>query len=472
MTVVNPFDFFLEPGAESVPFAYDDLQRAELEPFLRVEPAGPRLAAWLASIPRAHPHTVGFLVESEPADAIRRPLPDPHGARRADERGHAREGQRLLPRLGLAAGGDAAAPGPRRALRVRLSDPARARSEAARWAGRPAAGLHRSPRVGRGLSAGRGLGGPRSHLGAPRRRGTHPAGRDAERGVGRAGLRPRRARAEVEFASRDVGDADPRGPARHQALHRRPVARRPGARRPRGRRACRRRRAADDGRRADVRVHRRHGRRGVEHRGGRPRRSGGSAAPCSAGCETASRREGCCISDRASGIRASRCRAGPSPVSGARTACRCGATRRSLAEDDRDYGHGTADARAFAEALAERLAVERRITCSPRSRIRCLRPQGAPAAGQRGPRGQQARRSRGARAAAPRLQPRPGHAHRLRPAAARACRERTARCGSRGCGCCARSTSSWCRAIRPSASGCRCTACRWARRSTSFRWIR
>ena len=63
MTVVNPFDFFLEPAAESVPFAYDDLQRAELEPFLRVEPAGPRLAAWLASVPRAHPHTVGFLVE-------------------------------------------------------------------------------------------------------------------------------------------------------------------------------------------------------------------------------------------------------------------------------------------------------------------------------------------------------------------------------------------------------------------------
>jgi uncharacterized protein (DUF2126 family) len=63
MTVVNPFDFFLEPSAESVPFAYDDLQRAELAPFLRVEPAGPRLAALLASIPRTHSHTVGFLVE-------------------------------------------------------------------------------------------------------------------------------------------------------------------------------------------------------------------------------------------------------------------------------------------------------------------------------------------------------------------------------------------------------------------------
>ena len=63
MTVVNPFDFFLEPAAETIPFAYDELQRAELEPFLRVAPAGPRLSALLASIPRTHPHTVGFLVD-------------------------------------------------------------------------------------------------------------------------------------------------------------------------------------------------------------------------------------------------------------------------------------------------------------------------------------------------------------------------------------------------------------------------
>src|SRR5688572_24701870 len=63
MTVVNPFDFFLDPSAESVPFAYDDLQRAELEPFLHVGPVGPRLASLLASVPHTHPHTVGFLVD-------------------------------------------------------------------------------------------------------------------------------------------------------------------------------------------------------------------------------------------------------------------------------------------------------------------------------------------------------------------------------------------------------------------------
>ena len=44
-------------------------------------------------------------------------------------------------------------------------------------------------------------------------------------------------------------------------------------------------------------------------------------------CATPLRRAACCTSARASGTRASRCRAGRSPATGARTACRCGATR-------------------------------------------------------------------------------------------------------------------------------------------------
>jgi len=63
MTVLNPFDFFLEPHAEQWPFAYDDQQRRELAPFLEVAPAGPRLQAFLASIPREPSHTMTFLVE-------------------------------------------------------------------------------------------------------------------------------------------------------------------------------------------------------------------------------------------------------------------------------------------------------------------------------------------------------------------------------------------------------------------------
>ncbi|MBV8030065.1 MAG: transglutaminase family protein [Betaproteobacteria bacterium] len=63
MSVVNPFDFFLEPSAETFPFQYDALQRAELEPYLRKMPLTPLFKAYLAEIPRAPRHTVDFLVE-------------------------------------------------------------------------------------------------------------------------------------------------------------------------------------------------------------------------------------------------------------------------------------------------------------------------------------------------------------------------------------------------------------------------
>jgi len=63
MTVVNPFDFFLEPHAERFPFAYDELLQRELAPYLHVHAAGPRLGALLASIPRGDAQTVNFLVD-------------------------------------------------------------------------------------------------------------------------------------------------------------------------------------------------------------------------------------------------------------------------------------------------------------------------------------------------------------------------------------------------------------------------
>src|SRR6185437_6467012 len=47
LTVINPFDFFVEPYAESFPFAYSATLARELVPFLEMEPAGPRLAAWI-----------------------------------------------------------------------------------------------------------------------------------------------------------------------------------------------------------------------------------------------------------------------------------------------------------------------------------------------------------------------------------------------------------------------------------------
>ena len=63
MAVINPFDFFVEPFAESFPFAYPAEFSEELAPFLDAAPAGPRLAAFVASIPRHRQSTVTFLVE-------------------------------------------------------------------------------------------------------------------------------------------------------------------------------------------------------------------------------------------------------------------------------------------------------------------------------------------------------------------------------------------------------------------------
>ena len=63
MAVINPFDFFVEPFAESFPFAYPAEFSEELAPFLDAEPAGPRLAAFVASIARHRQNTVTFLVE-------------------------------------------------------------------------------------------------------------------------------------------------------------------------------------------------------------------------------------------------------------------------------------------------------------------------------------------------------------------------------------------------------------------------
>ena len=62
MAVINPFDFFLEPYAERYPFQYESWERHELGPFLDRPPAGPRLAALIASIDRRQIPTVEFLV--------------------------------------------------------------------------------------------------------------------------------------------------------------------------------------------------------------------------------------------------------------------------------------------------------------------------------------------------------------------------------------------------------------------------
>ena len=81
LTVINPFDFFVEESAEHFPFDYDASNRRELAPYLEVEPPGPRLAEWieahrpapetpiidaLVEINRAVQHSVDYRVRMEP----------------------------------------------------------------------------------------------------------------------------------------------------------------------------------------------------------------------------------------------------------------------------------------------------------------------------------------------------------------------------------------------------------------------
>jgi len=62
MAVYNPFDFFLEPHAEQYPFTYTPAVARELRPFLEIEPDSPRLSAFLAKVPRQPQRTMDFLV--------------------------------------------------------------------------------------------------------------------------------------------------------------------------------------------------------------------------------------------------------------------------------------------------------------------------------------------------------------------------------------------------------------------------
>ena len=62
MSVNNPFDFFLEPEAETWPFTYDPSLAEEIAPFRKLEPPGPLLEAWLAKVDRKEIRTVDFIV--------------------------------------------------------------------------------------------------------------------------------------------------------------------------------------------------------------------------------------------------------------------------------------------------------------------------------------------------------------------------------------------------------------------------
>jgi uncharacterized protein (DUF2126 family)/transglutaminase-like putative cysteine protease len=63
MSVINPFDFFVEPEATEFPFAYASEYAEELAPYLVTEKAGPLLTQFLVDVPMDKRNTTDFLVE-------------------------------------------------------------------------------------------------------------------------------------------------------------------------------------------------------------------------------------------------------------------------------------------------------------------------------------------------------------------------------------------------------------------------
>jgi uncharacterized protein (DUF2126 family)/transglutaminase-like putative cysteine protease len=63
LSVINPFDFFLEPSAEKFPFTYEPWLAKELAPFLDADPMAPALCDRVRQIDRSARKTVDFLVD-------------------------------------------------------------------------------------------------------------------------------------------------------------------------------------------------------------------------------------------------------------------------------------------------------------------------------------------------------------------------------------------------------------------------
>ena len=62
MTVINPFDFFLDESAEHYPFDYEPQLKKELMPFMEIKESGKLLTEWMTGIDRSKQKLIDFLV--------------------------------------------------------------------------------------------------------------------------------------------------------------------------------------------------------------------------------------------------------------------------------------------------------------------------------------------------------------------------------------------------------------------------
>ena len=62
MTVINPFDFFVEDSAQHFPFKYDPQLAKDLAPYLEIKENGPAMKKWLKGVDKSHQAIVTFLV--------------------------------------------------------------------------------------------------------------------------------------------------------------------------------------------------------------------------------------------------------------------------------------------------------------------------------------------------------------------------------------------------------------------------
>ncbi len=62
LSVVNPFDFFVEAYAETFPFQYEPELKVELAPYLALDPVGPLQQAFVDSLGKGPVNTVEFIV--------------------------------------------------------------------------------------------------------------------------------------------------------------------------------------------------------------------------------------------------------------------------------------------------------------------------------------------------------------------------------------------------------------------------